>query len=145
MEKEPEPRPSHDRSSLLSAYYAPSSQRPLLPHVAEFTLKFLRDGRITLWPGNLARTASIFEGAVGEKNVVQDEDALEAVNTDWMHKYRGSSRLMLHPRNADEVQFFHCDKRCFAVVPQGGNTGLVGGSVPVYDKDYQQLVSLWPV
>ncbi|KAI4325455.1 hypothetical protein MLD38_030855 [Melastoma candidum] len=35
--------------------------------------------------------------------------------------------------------------RCFAVVPQGGNTGLVGGSVPVYDKDYQQLVSLWPV
>lgn len=28
----------------------------------------------------------------------------------------------------------HCHDRCLAVCPQGGNTGLVGGSVPVFDE-----------
>jgi FAD/FMN-containing dehydrogenase len=28
----------------------------------------------------------------------------------------------------------YCNSRQLAVVPQGGNTGLVGGSVPVYDE-----------
>ena len=28
----------------------------------------------------------------------------------------------------------HCDARRLAVVPQGGNTGLVGGSVPMFDE-----------
>ena len=28
----------------------------------------------------------------------------------------------------------HCNERRIAVVPQGGNTGLVGGSVPVHDE-----------
>ncbi|KAI4331407.1 hypothetical protein MLD38_029597 [Melastoma candidum] len=77
-----------------------------------------------------------FKELLGEKNVVQDEDALAAVNTDWMHKYRGSSKLMLQPRNANEVSLIlkYCNSRCLAVVPQGGNTGLVGGSVPVFDE-----------
>jgi FAD/FMN-containing dehydrogenase len=29
-----------------------------------------------------------------------------------------------------------------AVVPQGGNTGLVGGSVPVFDEVYPLILSL---
>ena len=28
----------------------------------------------------------------------------------------------------------HCGRRGLAVCPQGGNTGLVGGSVPVFDE-----------
>jgi FAD/FMN-containing dehydrogenase len=28
----------------------------------------------------------------------------------------------------------HCNARRLAVVPQGGNTGLVGGSVPAFDE-----------
>ena len=28
----------------------------------------------------------------------------------------------------------YCNSRSLAVVPQGGNTGLVGGSVPVFDE-----------
>lgn len=28
----------------------------------------------------------------------------------------------------------YCNSRRLAVVPQGGNTGLVGGSVPVFDE-----------
>jgi FAD/FMN-containing dehydrogenase len=28
----------------------------------------------------------------------------------------------------------YCNEKKLAVVPQGGNTGLVGGSVPVFDE-----------
>ncbi len=43
---------------------------------------------------------------------------------------------MLRPKNSEEVSAIlkHCSARLLAVVPQGGNTGLVGGSVPVFDE-----------
>ncbi|KAK7367338.1 hypothetical protein VNO80_09349 [Phaseolus coccineus] len=85
-----------------------------------------------------------FEGILGNKNVVQDEDKLVTSNTDWMHKYKGSSKLLLHPRTADQVAQIlkYCNSRCLAVVPQGGNTGLVGGSVPVFDEVIISLSSM---
>lgn len=77
-----------------------------------------------------------FKSILGDSNVVQDEDRLQVANTDWMHKYRGSSKLLLLPRSTEEVSQIlkYCSSRCLAVVPQGGNTGLVGGSVPVFDE-----------
>ncbi|XP_020587130.1 probable D-2-hydroxyglutarate dehydrogenase, mitochondrial isoform X2 [Phalaenopsis equestris] len=77
-----------------------------------------------------------FKEILGEKNVIQDEDRLLTANVDWLRKYRGSSQLLLLPRNTEEVSKIlnYCNSRCLAVVPQGGNTGLVGGSVPVYDE-----------
>ncbi|XP_062102487.1 D-2-hydroxyglutarate dehydrogenase, mitochondrial isoform X2 [Humulus lupulus] len=77
-----------------------------------------------------------FKGILGDKNVVQDEDRLLTANTDWMEKYRGSSKLLLQPKTTEEVSqiLSYCNSRYLAVVPQGGNTGLVGGSVPVYDE-----------
>ncbi|CBI17437.3 unnamed protein product, partial [Vitis vinifera] len=53
-----------------------------------------------------------------------------------MRKYKGSSKLLLQPRSTEEVSQIlkYCNSRCLAVVPQGGNTGLVGGSVPVFDE-----------
>ncbi|KAG9132286.1 hypothetical protein Leryth_012957 [Lithospermum erythrorhizon] len=53
-----------------------------------------------------------------------------------MRKYKGSSKLMLHPRSTEEVSQIlkYCNSRSLAVVPQGGNTGLVGGSIPVFDE-----------
>lgn len=55
---------------------------------------------------------------------------------DWMMKYAGACPLVLRPRNTAEVSavLAHCHERRLAVVPQGGNTGLVGGSVPVFDE-----------
>lgn len=47
-----------------------------------------------------------FQEVLGEKNVIQDEDKLTAANTDWMHKYKGSSRLILQPCNTDQVLLF---------------------------------------
>ncbi|CAN0260262.1 unnamed protein product [Ectocarpus sp. 4 AP-2014] len=49
-----------------------------------------------------------------------------------MKKYRGASPAAVLPSNTDQVSRLlrHCNERRIAVVPQGGNTGLVGGSVP---------------
>ncbi|XP_030974248.1 D-2-hydroxyglutarate dehydrogenase, mitochondrial-like isoform X3 [Quercus lobata] len=77
-----------------------------------------------------------FKGILGDKNVIEDEDTLLFANTDWMRKYKGSSKLLLQPRTTQEVSevLKYCNSRRLAVVPQGGNTGLVGGSVPVFDE-----------
>ncbi|KNA25760.1 hypothetical protein SOVF_003960 [Spinacia oleracea] len=77
-----------------------------------------------------------FKSILGENNVIQDQDRLQPANTDWMHKYQGSSKLMLLPRSTEEVSHImrYCNSRHLAIVPQGGNTGLVGGSVPVFDE-----------
>ncbi|XP_058086759.1 D-2-hydroxyglutarate dehydrogenase, mitochondrial isoform X2 [Magnolia sinica] len=77
-----------------------------------------------------------FKEILGEKNVIQDPDTLSTANTDWMRKYRGSSQLLLQPRSTEQVSLIlkYCNSRRLAVVPQGGNTGLVGGSVPVFDE-----------
>ena len=53
-----------------------------------------------------------------------------------MGKYHGQSQIALKPKTTDQVSavLAHCHHRRLAVVPQGGNTGLVGGSVPVFDE-----------
>mmetsp|Transcript_13227 Transcript_13227/g.26868 ORF Transcript_13227/g.26868 Transcript_13227/m.26868 type:complete len:492 (-) Transcript_13227:1587-3062(-) len=68
--------------------------------------------------------------------VVTEKEELLAFNSDWMGRYRGSSELVLKPSTSEEVAAVlqYCNQRRLAVVPQGGNTGLVGGSVPVFDE-----------
>lgn len=61
-----------------------------------------------------------------------------------MGKYRGDSSLVLKPRTVNQVSqiLSYCNERRIAVVPQGGNTGLVGGSVPVFDELILSLSNL---
>lgn len=63
-------------------------------------------------------------------------DDLEPFNCDWMKKYRGHTKVVLKPKSVDEVSkvLKYCNDNMLAVVPQGGNSGLVGGSVPVFDE-----------
>lgn len=83
-----------------------------------------------------------FQGILGAGSSVidglsQDADAdLDPFNADWMNKYRGKSQLVLKPSTTEEVSKIlkYCNDNKLAVVPQGGNTGLVGGSVPVFDE-----------
>ncbi|KAJ1913945.1 D-lactate ferricytochrome c oxidoreductase, partial [Tieghemiomyces parasiticus] len=65
-----------------------------------------------------------------------DADELDAYNADWMHKYCGQSQCVLRPKTTDQVSqiLAYCHAQRLAVVPQGGNSGLVGGSVPVFDE-----------
>ena len=61
---------------------------------------------------------------------------LEPFNNDWMNKYHGKSTTVLKPRTVEEVSEIvkWCNQRKIGIVPQGGNTGLVGGGVPVQDE-----------
>src|SRR5690348_4358711 len=63
-------------------------------------------------------------------------DDIEPFNRDWMKKYRGHTKVVLKPKNVEEVGkvLKYCNDNMLAVVPQGGNSGLVGGSVPVFDE-----------
>ncbi|KAJ1729106.1 D-lactate ferricytochrome c oxidoreductase, partial [Coemansia biformis] len=69
---------------------------------------------------------------------------LEGFNADWLNKYRGSSQLVLKPKTTKEVSEIlrYCNSERIAVVPQGGNTGLVGGGVPVHDEVVLSLRNL---
>ena len=53
-------------------------------------------------------------------------------NTDWMRTTVGASPLVLLPASTAQVSavLALCNARRIGVVPQGGNTGLVGGGVP---------------
>lgn len=83
-----------------------------------------------------------FKSALGDEAAVLDgvtkdaTDDLEAFNSDWMRKYRGKTKLVLKPKSTQEVSKIlkYCNDHKLAVVPQGGNSGLVGGSVPVFDE-----------
>uniref|UniRef100_A0A673T1L3 D-2-hydroxyglutarate dehydrogenase, mitochondrial n=1 Tax=Suricata suricatta TaxID=37032 RepID=A0A673T1L3_SURSU len=68
--------------------------------------------------------------------VITDPEVLEASNVDWLRTVRGSSAVLLRPRTSEEVAHIlrYCHERNLAVNPQGGNTGMVGGSVPVFDE-----------
>ena len=52
--------------------------------------------------------------------------------TDWRKQYSGPAECVVRPASTDEVARVMglCAREGLAVVPQGGNTGLVGGSVP---------------
>ncbi|XP_010086273.1 PREDICTED: D-2-hydroxyglutarate dehydrogenase, mitochondrial-like, partial [Pterocles gutturalis] len=68
--------------------------------------------------------------------VITNPEELKPFNVDWLKSVRGCSKLMLKPQTAAEVSqvLRYCYERNLAVNPQGGNTGLVGGSVPVFDE-----------
>ncbi len=68
---------------------------------------------------------------VGEDQVLTGGD-LTAYEQDWRKRYRGRALAVVRPGStADVVAVLQaCAEHGVAVVPQGGNTGLVGGSVP---------------
>ena len=69
--------------------------------------------------------------AVGATHVLTDGD-LSAWELDWRKRYRGKALAVVRPGHTDEVAAVvkACSEHGAAIVPQGGNTGLVGGSVP---------------
>lgn len=62
------------------------------------------------------------------------EDDLAAFNNDWLGKYIGKSPIVVKPKSTEEVSkvMKYCYENDIAIVPQGGNTGLVGA----YHHDY---------
>ena len=69
--------------------------------------------------------------AVGPAFVLQGGD-LSAYERDWRKRWHGRALAVVRPGSTAEVAAVMrlCAEHGVSVVPQGGNTGLVGGSVP---------------
>jgi FAD/FMN-containing dehydrogenase len=131
-------------SSRCFATSAPKLLAPSPPRRAKLTAEtypsLKRDDRFSQLT---EEHVSYFKEVLGSSGsavidgVTADAEAdLEPFNEDWMHKYKGQCRLVLKPGSTEEVSKIlrYCNEKKLAVVPQGGNTGLVGGSVPVFDE-----------
>src|SRR5882724_3698895 len=77
--------------------------------------------------------------AVGVPNVIAEGD-LTAWEQDWRKRSRGRALAVVRPGTTAEVAAVvrQCASAGVSLVPQGGNTGLVGGSVP--DATGSQIV-----
>lgn len=76
----------------------------------------------------LARFAAI----VGPAHAIRDASDQQAYLKEWRDLYRASTPMVLRPASTDEVvailALAHTEN--IGIVPQAGNTGLVGGQIP---------------
>ena len=72
---------------------------------------------------------------VGDKGLITDAAGKHPYLTDWRDNYLGTALAVVRPTTTDEVAAVVklCAAEGVAVVPQGGNTGLVGGGMPQED------------
>lgn len=68
---------------------------------------------------------------VGEKGIVQPADAAPFLS-EWRGRWPGEAAMIVAPATTQEVAEIVklCAQHNVAIVPQGGNTGLVGGQIP---------------
>ena len=77
---------------------------------------------------------------VGPKGWLTDAEAMAPHLLDERKMFRGTARAVVRPASTEEVAAVvaACAGAGIAIVPQGGNTGLVGGSVP--DEGWDGIV-----
>ncbi len=73
--------------------------------------------------------------AVGAQGWSDDPGVLGPHLVDWRGLFRGRTLLLVRPRTTEEVARVvgACARARVPIVPQGGNTGLVGGATPSAD------------
>jgi FAD/FMN-containing dehydrogenase len=69
---------------------------------------------------------------VGASHVLTEHTLTGSYESDWTGRFKGPCLAVVRPRSTAEVsEVLRCCRDAgIAVIPQGGNTGLVGGSVP---------------
>ncbi|MDE2364141.1 MAG: FAD-binding oxidoreductase [Hyphomicrobiales bacterium] len=69
---------------------------------------------------------------VGASHVIVDQLAMEPYLVEERGLYRGAARAIVRPGSVAEVSrvLAYCNANGVKIVPQGGNTGLVGGQIP---------------
>jgi len=74
--------------------------------------------------------------AAGPGGYSEDPQEIAPHLTEWRGKYTGHSPLLLKPATTAQVAALLaiCHETGTAVVPQGGNTGLVGGQIPFHGE-----------
>jgi FAD/FMN-containing dehydrogenase len=76
--------------------------------------------------------AQALRDVVGATHVLDDPELTDPYERDWTGRFGARARLVVRP--VDTAQVAEVVRRCAAagapLIPQGGNTGLVGASVP---------------
>jgi FAD/FMN-containing dehydrogenase len=69
---------------------------------------------------------------VGPEHAIRDPERQLPYLTEWRDRYQGRAALVLRPGSTAEVAriLAIANEAAIGVVPQGGNTGLVGGQIP---------------
>ena len=83
-----------------------------------------------------------FAAIVGERNVLSDAADMAAYLAEPRDLFRGKARCIVRPGSTAEVAavLALCSAQGICVVPQGGNTGLVGGQIPGQDGREGEIV-----
>jgi FAD/FMN-containing dehydrogenase len=70
--------------------------------------------------------------AIGANYVITDPADMASYLTDWRQRFTGKALAIVKPASTEEVASIVrlCNTHGIPIVPQGGNTGLVLGSVP---------------
>jgi FAD/FMN-containing dehydrogenase len=94
-------------------------------------------------PGTTQATSSLIEAigsVVGERGLLTDATDMASYLEDWRHLFVGRARAVVRPANLREVAevVALCASAGVPVVPQGGNTSMVGGATP--DADGRAVV-----
>jgi FAD/FMN-containing dehydrogenase len=73
-----------------------------------------------------------FESLLGPRGFTREAEAMAPWLSDWRGRYQGRAAAMLSPASTAEVQAIvaGCARDGVALVPQGGNTSMVGGATP---------------
>ena len=71
----------------------------------------------------------------GNRAVVTDSTEIEPWLTDWRGRWHGKSAAILQPQSTQEASLIIAKAADLgvALVPQGGNTSMVGGATPPED------------
>jgi FAD/FMN-containing dehydrogenase len=88
-------------------------------------------------------TIDAFVRIVGASHAIRDEAEMAPYLVEWRDRYRGKAALVLKPGDASEVSSILklANETMTAIVPQGGNTGLVGGQIP-FESGHEVVISL---
>lgn len=88
-------------------------------------------------------TLDRFAAIVGARHALRDEADMQPYLVEWRDKYFGKAAMVLRPGSVDEVsQILNlANETRTAIVPQGGNTGLVGAQIP-FETGCEVVLSL---
>jgi FAD/FMN-containing dehydrogenase len=83
-----------------------------------------------------------FKAIVGSAGIVTDADALAPALTEWRGLFAGRTPALIAPATPAEVAkiLAICQQERIGVVPQGGNTGLVGGAMPASTPERAEIL-----
>ncbi|WP_207538362.1 FAD-binding oxidoreductase [Sabulicella rubraurantiaca] len=84
-----------------------------------------------------------FAAILGQSGIIADPADMEAYLCDWRGLWRGEAMAVLRPASTDEVAACVrlCAREGIVIIPQGGNTSMVGGATPEA-KPRQVVLSL---